>query len=216
MEPGAQASGRSRHHSITSTRKLSAVGAELVKASHHQLNFLIFFAFATLSSPSHLLLVPADSGLHITSRCPRCPAKSRSAQTPFILGYRISLRSGKMTNEPATYSSMVLAPLSSPWARQQRGHIQRAQLYRLVAMVARQYEMRNAITDRLKLWLLGYEFPQTLFVITQEGITIVTTKKKGQWTGSDLHKCVADLMIHSLFLGEVKGRQDCHRSPRPW
>jgi nucleosome binding factor SPN SPT16 subunit len=26
---------------------------------------------------------------------------------------------------------------------------------------------------------LGYEFPQTLFILTQDGITIVTTKKKG-------------------------------------
>ena len=29
--------------------------------------------------------------------------------------------------------------------------------------------------------MLGYEFPQTLFIITQEGITIVTTKKKASF-----------------------------------
>jgi nucleosome binding factor SPN SPT16 subunit len=29
--------------------------------------------------------------------------------------------------------------------------------------------------------LLGYEFPQTLFIITQDGITIVTTKKKASF-----------------------------------
>ena len=31
----------------------------------------------------------------------------------------------------------------------------------------------------VQLWLLGYEFPSTLFVLTQAGIHVVTTKKKG-------------------------------------
>ncbi|KIW01058.1 uncharacterized protein PV09_07572 [Verruconis gallopava] len=33
----------------------------------------------------------------------------------------------------------------------------------------------------IQLWLLGYEFPQTLFIITMEGMTIVTTKKKASF-----------------------------------
>ncbi|KAF2146297.1 uncharacterized protein K452DRAFT_305247 [Aplosporella prunicola CBS 121167] len=32
-----------------------------------------------------------------------------------------------------------------------------------------------------QLWLLGYEFPTTLFVITQDGIQIITTKKKATY-----------------------------------
>lgn len=32
---------------------------------------------------------------------------------------------------------------------------------------------------RLKFWLLGYEFPATLFVLTTEALYIVTTAKKG-------------------------------------
>ena len=35
--------------------------------------------------------------------------------------------------------------------------------------------------------MLGYEFPQTLFIITQDGITIVTTKKKGMVAGAEPH-----------------------------
>lgn len=31
----------------------------------------------------------------------------------------------------------------------------------------------------MKLWLLGYEFPSTLFVLTPDALHIVTTKKKG-------------------------------------
>ena len=31
----------------------------------------------------------------------------------------------------------------------------------------------------VQLWLLGYEFPSTLFVLTPAGIHVVTTKKKG-------------------------------------
>jgi nucleosome binding factor SPN SPT16 subunit len=30
-----------------------------------------------------------------------------------------------------------------------------------------------------QLWLLGYEFPHTLFVLTPDLLQIVTTKKKG-------------------------------------
>jgi nucleosome binding factor SPN SPT16 subunit len=34
-------------------------------------------------------------------------------------------------------------------------------------------------TSALQFWLLGYEFPSTVFVITQDSMHIVTTKKKG-------------------------------------
>lgn len=34
-------------------------------------------------------------------------------------------------------------------------------------------------TSAVQFWLLGYEFPSTIFVITPESIYIVTTKKKG-------------------------------------
>jgi nucleosome binding factor SPN SPT16 subunit len=30
-----------------------------------------------------------------------------------------------------------------------------------------------------QLWLLGYEFPHTLFILTPDLLQIVTTKKKG-------------------------------------
>ncbi|KAF2158840.1 hypothetical protein M409DRAFT_30712 [Zasmidium cellare ATCC 36951] len=33
----------------------------------------------------------------------------------------------------------------------------------------------------MQFWLLGYEFPATLFLITMDGMTIVTTKKKAQY-----------------------------------
>ena len=36
-----------------------------------------------------------------------------------------------------------------------------------------------AFVDEFQLWLLGYEFPSTLIVLTQETVHIVTTKKKG-------------------------------------
>ncbi|KAK3078272.1 hypothetical protein LTS18_007994, partial [Coniosporium uncinatum] len=36
----------------------------------------------------------------------------------------------------------------------------------------------NQKTVALHMWLLGYEFPTTLFVLTQDGLTVVTTKKK--------------------------------------
>jgi nucleosome binding factor SPN SPT16 subunit len=39
-----------------------------------------------------------------------------------------------------------------------------------------------------QLWILGYEFPATLIILTQEGITFVTTKKKGM-----LHICLVAL-----------------------
>lgn len=35
--------------------------------------------------------------------------------------------------------------------------------------------------NALQFWLLGYEFPATLFVITLEGIYIITTKKKAAY-----------------------------------
>ncbi|KAK5709915.1 FACT complex subunit spt16 [Elasticomyces elasticus] len=35
--------------------------------------------------------------------------------------------------------------------------------------------------NALQFWLLGYEFPTTLFVLTLEGVTIVTTKKKATY-----------------------------------
>lgn len=34
-------------------------------------------------------------------------------------------------------------------------------------------------TSAMQFWLLGYEFPSTVFVITQDSMHIVTTKKKG-------------------------------------
>ena len=42
-------------------------------------------------------------------------------------------------------------------------------------MIARVYKL----ICPFQLWLLGYEFPATLFVLTQDGVHIVTTKKKG-------------------------------------
>ena len=33
---------------------------------------------------------------------------------------------------------------------------------------------------RPQLWLLGYEFPATLFILTPDLLQIVTTKKKGE------------------------------------
>jgi nucleosome binding factor SPN SPT16 subunit len=39
-------------------------------------------------------------------------------------------------------------------------------------------------TSALQFWLLGYEFPSTVFVITQDSMHIVTTKKKGNATCS--------------------------------
>jgi len=36
-------------------------------------------------------------------------------------------------------------------------------------------------TDGRQFWLLGYEFPSTVFIITQEAIYIVTTKKKAAY-----------------------------------
>lgn len=38
---------------------------------------------------------------------------------------------------------------------------------------------RVELTALAQLWLLGYEFPATLFIITPELFQIVTTKKKG-------------------------------------
>ena len=32
----------------------------------------------------------------------------------------------------------------------------------------------------MQLWLLGYEFPATLFILTPDLLQIVTTKKKGE------------------------------------
>lgn len=34
-------------------------------------------------------------------------------------------------------------------------------------------------TSAMQFWLLGYEFPSTVFIITQDSMHIVTTKKKG-------------------------------------
>lgn len=45
-------------------------------------------------------------------------------------------------------------------------------------------------TSALQFWLLGYEFPSTVFVITQDSMHIVTTKKKG------IYRCAS---YHPLF-----------------
>jgi nucleosome binding factor SPN SPT16 subunit len=53
----------------------------------------------------------------------------------------------------------------------------------------------------LQFWLLGYEFPTTLFVITQEKCYIVTTPKKGLFLRSGLVRLfqyvVADQLMTS-------------------
>jgi Xaa-Pro aminopeptidase len=43
-------------------------------------------------------------------------------------------------------------------------------------------ELRDVVTNRScsQFWLLGYEFPATLFVLTTEAIYVVTTAKKGE------------------------------------
>ncbi|KAF1983849.1 transcription elongation complex subunit [Aulographum hederae CBS 113979] len=39
---------------------------------------------------------------------------------------------------------------------------------------------KNQRTAAFMMWILGYEFPTTLFVLTPESLTVITTKKKSQ------------------------------------
>lgn len=41
-------------------------------------------------------------------------------------------------------------------------------------------DLTKGILTSVQFWLLGYEFPATLMLITLEGIYIVTTAKKGE------------------------------------
>lgn len=43
----------------------------------------------------------------------------------------------------------------------------------------RNRKVKTWLTKQPQLWLLGYEFPATLFILTPELLQIVTTKKKG-------------------------------------
>jgi nucleosome binding factor SPN SPT16 subunit len=49
----------------------------------------------------------------------------------------------------------------------------------------RQFDERLADKTLLQFWLLGYEFPATLFLITPEKFYVVTTAKKGMLLSSD-------------------------------
>jgi len=67
----------------------------------------------------------------------------------------------------------------------------------------------------VQFWLLGYEFPATLILITTETIYILTTAKKGQdmkWELSAGQK----LMRNSKIVGAAQGWKDSSRGFGPW
>ena len=51
----------------------------------------------------------------------------------------------------------------------------------LMPVPSSQLELAD-ICLKLQFWLLGYEFPATLMLLTPETVYIVTTKKKGTAT----------------------------------
>ena len=79
------------------------------------------------------------------------------------------------------------------------------------ARLCRECWRGNALTLQ-QSWLLGYEFPATLMILTFDCLYVVTTAKKGGPRNSDesyLHWLSAD---SSQALGSLEGRQDTTRS----
>lgn len=68
-------------------------------------------------------------------------------------------------------------------------------------------------TSALQFWLLGYEFPSTVFVITQDSMHIVTTKKKGNNLYTILYHLL-DANGFSYLSRTPQGRQDTRRDSR--
>ena len=58
------------------------------------------------------------------------------------------------------------------------------------------YQKSNA----LHFWLLGYEFPATLILLTQDGVWAVTTAKKGIWTCLSLSMWAHTAQLNTLSL----------------
>ena len=55
----------------------------------------------------------------------------------------------------------------------------------------------------VQLWLLGYEFPSTLFILTLAGVHVVTTKKKGTLPRDIIKE---HMLISALWLSGFLGR----------
>ncbi|KAF2104682.1 SPT16-domain-containing protein [Rhizodiscina lignyota] len=66
----------------------------------------------------------------------------------------------------------------------------------IVVCVGKANEGHYTKSAALQLWLLGYEFPSTLFVLSPEAIHIVTTKKKDR---------EADFWLTAAYLEPLKG-----------
>lgn len=87
---------------------------------------------------------------------------------------------GSRTNAQETRSSMA-QPQSSPVSAslRRRNYSTKSPLSRYVATYRHlRYIISFLISSQF--WLLGYEFPSTLFVITPDMMYILTTKKKGR------------------------------------
>jgi nucleosome binding factor SPN SPT16 subunit len=67
-------------------------------------------------------------------------------------------------------------------------------------------------TSAMQFWLLGYEFPSTVFIITQDSMHIVTTKKKGICIFFATFMSCAD--SRSCLPRAPQGRQDSDRDSR--
>lgn len=76
------------------------------------------------------------------------------------------------------------------------------------------YGLETFADDERQFWLLGYEFPSTLFLFTVDGFTVVTTSKKGTYSMREDHtgmRSLEKLTMSSKASGTTEGWQDSHR-----
>jgi nucleosome binding factor SPN SPT16 subunit len=91
-----------------------------------------------------------------------------------VTKWKADKRSGDQLFQGATSIASVLGKPSDP------GNYLKPAAFQVRWTTLRLLE--HALTI-LKLWLLGYEFPHTLFILTPDLVQIVATKKKGKYGG---------------------------------
>lgn len=111
----------------------------------------------------------------------RWETKSPSTSNSFTTVFPPSSPTGKQINALETRYLAESGRLHSSWAKQViLDFITKAQHSRFVFMRSTRLLNESVLSlPRSQLWLLGYEFPATLFIFTQEAVHIVTTRKKG-------------------------------------
>lgn len=90
----------------------------------------------------------------------------------FVTKWKTDKRGGDQIFQGAGSIATVVGKASDPGSYLKPAAFQ-------VSMRGYGFRSRSELTTVAQLWLLGYEFPATLFIITPDLFQIVTTKKKG-------------------------------------